>query len=208
MHLFLQGPRKAGKSTLIRGALLPYQTYVVGFAVQRLMENGEQIGFRAVPADGFLPPLEAEYAPDMDGVFILRGKKNESELDKTIRVVESESRKPACRLILLDEIGGIELTSALFMGALSKILSGGKPCIGVLKSKENLENTSSMLCLGSHCLDLRAKLEERILRCGELLDYSLPKEIITDKLRQAIARGLAQRTERFPPTRTNPAPRT
>jgi nucleoside-triphosphatase len=191
--VFLQGPSKAGKSTLLRDVLMPYRAHVAGFVVQRLMKNGEQIGFRAVQANGGLAPLEEEYAPGMDGIFILRGKKNESVLDETIVAVEAASHKPGSKLILLDEIGGIELTSPVFMNALSRILSGGKPCIGVLKSRENLEHTTSMLRLENSYLDLRAKLEEQILSCGELLEYrTASKEMAAVKLRRAIACGMGQ----------------
>jgi hypothetical protein len=76
------------------------------------------------------------------------------------------------------------------MKALSRILSGTRPCIGVLKSRENLEHTASVLGLGNHYLDLRAELEEQILRYGELLEYGTAKEAVTGKLRQAIAQGM------------------
>jgi nucleoside-triphosphatase len=169
--LFLHGPRKTGKSSLLREILLPCRNLLAGFVTQRLMKDGELIGFRAELLTGNMPPLEAEYEPDMDGVFILRGKGEKSVLDDVIGAVEAACLKPACKLILLDEIGGIELASTVFMNALSRILSGTKPCIGVLKSKENLEHASSALGLDNRYLDLRARLEEQILRSGELMEY-------------------------------------
>jgi nucleoside-triphosphatase len=157
---------------LLREILLPCQNRLAGFVTQRLMENKEQIGFRAELLAGNMPPLETEYEPDMDGVFILRGKVKKSVLDETIGGVEAACLDPARKLILLDEIGGIELASPVFMNVLSRILSGSKPCVGVLKSKENLEHSSSVLGLDNRYPDLRARLEEQILHNGQLMEYN------------------------------------
>ena len=185
MHLFLYGPREAGKSTFLRWALLPRQAYLAGFVVQRVMEGNEPVGFRVAQANGSYPSLVTEYAADMDGVFIFRGRMDRSVLDEAIDAARTASQKDGCKLILLDEIGGIELESPRFMNALERILSGNKPCVGVLKSEENLRRSLSRLRLGNRCLDLRARLEEQIARNGELLEYSRAEEANIGKRLQA-----------------------
>lgn len=171
MHLFLKGPRGIGKSTLLRKMLLPYQNQLAGFMVQRLFEDKTPVGFRAVLLNGCLPPLETEYSPDMDGVFILRGQKDVAVLDRIIVMAEASSQQVGCNMLLLDEIGGIELTSPVFMAALLRILSGSKPCIGVLKSAENLAHMATMLHLENEYLGLRATLEKSIERSGRIVEF-------------------------------------
>lgn len=169
MTLFLQGDRGIGKSTLLREALLPHQGEVAGFAVQRLREEGRVAGFRAVSIEGELPPLEAAYSPGQSGVFLLGSTRDPAGLEAVMARAEAHSCIPGCKLILLDEIGGIELTAAPFMAALDRLLAGPVPCVGVLKSRANLAHTLSRLGLGEGYLALHAALEERIRAGGSLL---------------------------------------
>lgn len=188
MHLFLQGPIGIGKSTLLQKAIKLSGFSITGFTAQRLIENGKTIGYRAVMVNGTLPALEASCPDDMDGVFLLNGKRNVSVLERAIQQVERDMQSPEVKLVLLDEIGGIELTSDAFMGPLRRILSGAKPCIGVLKSAGNLAHTSSVLKLGAEYPALHKELEDLIRQKGELLT-------VTDKNRPAIRDCLNQYVE-------------
>jgi len=138
----------------------PYAAELAGFVVQRLTSNGQSVGFRAVTLESGFPPPFAEYVPGQDGVFILRGKWDASALETAILSVERLSHDPGKKLILLDEIGGIELTSRVFMDALERILSGSTPCIGTFKSRENFAHTSSVLKLT--CRNEHRELEQRL----------------------------------------------
>lgn len=169
MHIFLQGQRGIGKSTLLREVLRPAAPILAGFSTQRLMEAGNTIGYRAVSTEGELCPVETFYKAHTKGVFLLRGKPNVSVLEQTILQLERDSQKEHVKLILLDEIGGIELVSEQFMRSINRLLSGGKPCIGVFKSAENMAHTRSMLQLESCYFELHEKLEQCIIQNGRLL---------------------------------------
>jgi nucleoside-triphosphatase len=169
MKLFLQGRSGVGKSRLLRETLEPYTGAVAGFTVQRLTQNGELVGFRAASIEGGFPPGEAEYTQETAGVFILRGRQNVPVLEEAILRAEEESRKSRRKLVLLDEIGGIELVSDVFMDTLNRLLSGGKPCCGVFKSHENLAHTASILRLGEEYANRSKLLAARLEEAGELL---------------------------------------
>lgn len=174
MHLFLQGQRGIGKSTLIREALRPVAPMLACFSTQRLVEAGNTIGYRVVLTEGTLCPVETAYKAGTQGVFLLRGKGDISVLEQRILQLERDLQKEHIKLILLDEIGGIELVSKQFMSSLNRILSGEKPCVGVFKSAENMAHTSSMLQLKPYYFKLHEKLEQCIVQKGALL--TLTKE--------------------------------
>jgi len=169
MNIFLQGASGIGKSYLLRKALAPYMRAVSGFVVQRLTENGVNIGFRAVMLDGGFPAEEIPYAAGLTGIFILHGQRNIAALEDTILRIEVELRDTGHKLILLDEIGGVELSSAIFMGALKRILSSGTPCAGVFKSSENLARAASNLDLEQGYFAIHRELEAFLRAAGELI---------------------------------------
>ena len=168
MKLFLQGPSGVGKSYLLQETLASHVQEIAGFTVQRLIENDVQVGFRVAGIENEFPQREAVYTQEMTGVFILQRQRNVFALEKAILRVEEESRRLQCKLVFLDEIGGIELTSNVFMDSLIRILSSGKPCCGVLKSQENLVHTASILKLGEEYADCRSKLAAKLEEDGEL----------------------------------------
>ena len=172
MHLFIQGQPGVGKSSLIRKALEPISSIVAGFATQRLIENGKVIGFCAYCVAGTLPSLETIYVANQPGAFILNGKIDISVLEKIILQVEQNIKNPKYEFVLLDEIGGIELKSRVFMGALLRILSSGKHCIGVLKSAHNMSHTVSTLKLDAEYLDMQKDFEQIICTKSELFSVT------------------------------------
>lgn len=189
MHIFLQGRSGIGKSSLLKEALELYIAEISGFVVQRLTEGGQTIGFRAAPLENGFPPLTAEYTPGLGGVFIIRGRYDIIVLEETILRVEGESLKTGCKLLLMDEIGGIELASRVFMASLERILSGNKPCAGVFKSRDNLARASRNLDLGREYGALHRELEARLYERGELLtvnewNYSEIHDYLTDWIRR------------------------
>jgi nucleoside-triphosphatase THEP1 len=169
MHVFLQGPSGAGKSRLLWEALAPYALSLGGFTAQRIIKNGGRAGFRAAFIQGVFPPPVVEFREDLPDIFILKGLYNLSALEEIILRVEKQAKSSRCKVILLDEIGGVELSSRIFMDALYRIVSMGIPCAGVLKSRENLARASSVLGLGSEYAALHGELEELILCRGRLI---------------------------------------
>ncbi len=169
MHLFIQGERGIGKSTLLRQALLRYERRLQGFVEQRLLADGKRVGFRAVALAGSFPPAEAEYTGQEAGVFMLKGQRNMAVLEETIAKVERDSHcaekaVPGAQpsLLVLDEIGGAELLSDAFTGTLWRLLESGIPCLGVWKSKENLAHTASVFGLPKTLMERHQEMERRL----------------------------------------------
>lgn len=170
MYLFLQGPSRVGKSTIVRNALAPYRGAVAGLMTQRLFRGGQLCGFCArVVGGGALPPLEAPYTGDGAGVFLLDGAARPGVLEDAIARAGAQCARPSCRFVVLDEIGGLELASPGFMQPLSAILALGKPCAGVLKSHENLVHTAQKLGLPQSVLRQRDELQGRLVAGGSVL---------------------------------------
>lgn len=133
MHLFLEGPVKAGKSTFLRKNLHIYSEFIGGFSCQRLWENGQPCGYRLVPADE--QDLDAEFSPELAGIFTCHTRQLSMKDPSVFETLGVSLLKQAAdkKLILLDEIGGSELLVPPFRQALYEVLDGPVPCIGVLK---------------------------------------------------------------------------
>jgi nucleoside-triphosphatase len=147
-HLFFQGPMRIGKSTCLREIINSSSYNICGFAVQRMMDKNQQaIGYQAaVLLREPVPPVDIEYQPSLPNVFLMNGKKDIGVLEQVITKVEQTAEKnKEIDFIVLDEIGGFELSSKVFMQSLTHILTMGIPCIGILKFRKNLEHLESVM---------------------------------------------------------------
>ena len=191
MHLFIQGQARIGKSTILRKVIEPVALDIVGFVTQRIMRNESIVGYRALSATGALPSLETVYDANEQGVFLLKGRMDISVLEMVISQVEQSVKSQNCGLVLLDEIGGVELKSDIFKGSLLRILNSNKPCIGVWKSALNLSHTMSMLNLDNEYLSSHEELERIICSKGELLSVTNEnKSSIQEYLRHYVQQRL------------------
>lgn len=194
MFLFLRGLPRVGKSTILRQSLLPHHKLVAGLMVQRL-RDGEQIcGYRAVPVNGdTLPTLEAPCPDTLDGVFLYKRKTIAGVLESAVLRAESYCKEDFCKLIILDEIGGFELSSPAFMASLDNILSLGKPCLGVVKSHKNLSHAASRLALPGDVLRRSEALHNRLEAEGRVLTVDSGNLTATTRAVDAfIANALAE----------------
>jgi nucleoside-triphosphatase len=164
-HFFIEGPIQEGKSTLIRGLIKEHLTQVGGFSSQRLFnDDGETVGFRIVPAAEAMD-LTMKYSPELSDVFLyFEGRETEKNpeifTDTAIRYLKEGRGK---KLILLDEIGGIELLMPEFKEALYEILGGGIPCLGVLKLEHSNRHMCSNANINRECTDYQMQLRDRLL---------------------------------------------
>ena len=164
-HLFLEADIQTGKSTLIRKLIAPYIDEIGGFSSQRLQnKNNETVSFRIVPANDLRLAVPYEDTPEsifriIDGD--LRG------LNKP-EIFESEGLKYLTdihekKLILLDEIGGIELRNNVFREKLHEILAGDIPCIGVIKQQQKAARMSCISGKTSVTAELNDQLRSKML---------------------------------------------
>lgn len=143
-HLFLEANSGEGKSTLIRKLIAPYIDQIGGFTSQRLQdENDETIAFRIVPATDLRLAVPYEDTPESIFRIIteeVRGlnKPEIFESEGLKYLTDNEGKK----LILLDEIGGIELRNDAFREKLHEVLAGDIPCIGVIKRTQGAAGMS------------------------------------------------------------------
>jgi nucleoside-triphosphatase len=139
--LFLQGNTKLGKSTLLTDCLRPYRNDAGGFLVQRMVQDGATRAFCLFALSNGIPPLTVPYNEHAEHIFIEQTKQGWQQYPEVFARAGAALLSPAAlagkKLIVLDEIGGIELLSPEFRAALSRALGGDIPCIGVIKSAVN-----------------------------------------------------------------------
>ncbi|NLJ56496.1 MAG: hypothetical protein GX334_05525 [Firmicutes bacterium] len=149
-HLFLQGNITIGKSTLLREALLPYLDQVGGFYVQRIYKNNEHIGFQLKPlhkAEGY--QLNKQVADlQKNNYFIYRDEKRKMQVQLSIFENDGvhfleKAQENKKKIILMDEIGGIDLYCPAFVQSILQILGGPWSAVGVLKLARNRKRLSS-----------------------------------------------------------------
>jgi len=155
-NLFIEGPVQTGKSTTIRKVLRdvfgPNLDGVAGFTSQRVTDSdGQLLGFRLAPAKAEISlvadpalldnvfKLFTPTGPRIDlGVFETSGAAYLTDALKTAHAGQT-------KVILLDEIGGHEMSCASFRTVLYELLDSEFPCIGVVKSKDNTKRMDPTL---------------------------------------------------------------
>ncbi len=164
-HFFLEGPIQQGKSTLIRKLIQDHLELVGGFSSQRLLnDDGKTVGFRIVPAEEAME-LTRKYSPSLTNVFLhFDGGKTKRTFevftDAAIRFLrESDGKK----LILLDEIGGVELLLPEFREALYNILMKNVPCLGVLKLEQSIRHMCSNANISDDCVTYHLQLRDHLV---------------------------------------------
>ena len=144
-NLFLEGPIQTGKSTLIRSVLGERLRACGGFACQRLKDGGgNTLGFSIGPAAD--TPLTGPFSMSAPGLFAYPGPDGARVMDPEFFLTSAPALlevPDGCRLMLLDEIGGIELLCDPFREALLHLLQSDVPCLGVLKARENAARMSA-----------------------------------------------------------------
>lgn len=161
-HLFLEADSGSGKSTLLRELIAPHIDEVGGFSSQRLLDdNNETIAFRIVPANDLRLAIPYEDTPETIFRTISNDHRGQSYPEvfgtEGMRLLESVSEK---KLILLDEIGGLELKNQAFKNKLLEILSGDTPCIGVIKQSKKAASMDAGSIAGQNALLRKMMLEE------------------------------------------------
>ena len=131
MHVFLQGERNIGKSTVIRKTLAIVAArgpaVLGGFFTWKSDEDGPRVYMR--PAG----------KPEGSGVFLIAGfDAGTGRMAGDIRMFETEGvrilrDRDGARLIVMDELGIFESGAPLFRQAVLDTLAGDVPVLGVLR---------------------------------------------------------------------------
>lgn len=142
-NFFLQGDKFVGKSTIIQYILKEMKIPVTGFYVQRTIDQQKKSSTFELKAASKLLLRENEITTREDHCFIAN-KDGKQKRDLTVfagfgcKLLEEATISE--NVILLDEIGGIELLSEAFKEVLYKTFKQPKKIIGVFKSEKNFQN--------------------------------------------------------------------
>jgi len=127
-----------GKTTLIRKVLEELRIHPVGFYTEEIREEGKRVGFRIESLTPGLPKMEGILARiDWPGSY-QRGPFtiNISDMEE-IGARALEDALTCGGLILIDEIGSMELVSSRFQEAVMACLDSPRPVFGVIKAESN-----------------------------------------------------------------------
>ncbi len=134
-RILLTGRPGCGKTTVIRRTLdLVGLEDCAGFYTQEVREGGRRIGFDVVTLDGRRGQLARAGAP---GPRVGRYGVDVDSFERLgVRSLEDADPNRA-RILVVDEIGKMELFSDRFVAVLRRTLEGGWPLIGSLMAGRN-----------------------------------------------------------------------
>jgi len=131
-NLFVTGTPGVGKTTLIKECVLPFRESVGGFFTEEIRENRERRGF-------LLKTFSGE-----SGILAEKGRKGKFKVNKygvdinvlddlgvaALQVAEKEKA-----VVVVDEIGTMEMLSQKFCAAIAQLLKGSKPVLATIRQK-------------------------------------------------------------------------
>ncbi|MFQ6121864.1 MAG: NTPase [Dehalococcoidales bacterium] len=130
----LTGRPGTGKTSLIKQAVAEFKGEAGGFYTEEIRSQGTRLGFKLVTLDG----QEAMLA-HINVYSQFRVSKYGVDVDSLDRVGVSALHRAAKQrdLIIIDEIGKMELFSASFREAVFQIIASGKRVLGTIMFNSN-----------------------------------------------------------------------
>ena len=130
-NVFVTGPPRCGKTTLIEKLVLRIENPVIGFFTREIRERGRRSGFLIMTLDGRKGVLAHENLKGKPRV----GKYgvNLQDIDQ-IAVPSMIPSKPG-QVVVVDEVGKMECYSYAFRDALTEVLNSQYPVIGSIAQK-------------------------------------------------------------------------
>jgi nucleoside-triphosphatase len=137
-NILITGYPGVGKTTLIREVLNELRIDPVGFYTEEIREAGKRVGFSIKSLTPGLPKMEGILARiDWPGSYH-RGPYTININDMEAIGARALEDALSCRgLILIDEIGSMELVSSRFREAVIACLDSPRPVLGVIKAESN-----------------------------------------------------------------------
>ena len=131
----LTGRPGAGKTSLIKQAIAGMKGQAGGFYTEEIRSQGVRQGFRLVTLDG-----QSAILAHVDIRSPYRVSKYGVDTDSLDRVGVSALRRAAeeCDLVVIDEIGKMELFSVNFREAVIQIIDSGQRVLGTIMLTPNL----------------------------------------------------------------------
>jgi len=127
--LLITGAPGAGKTTLIRAVVADLPLKAGGFFTEEIREGGQRLGFRVSSLDGQAGILAHTTA--VKGPRVGRYHVDVASFEAVgVKALEAATRE--ADLIVVDEIGKMELCSPRFAPALEEALRSPKPILGTI----------------------------------------------------------------------------
>ena len=161
--LFLTGPVGCGKSTSIAAALGDYLAKAGGFlTVRQKDEEGRAVAYWLSRPDGRDRQIILNYSAKP---YTMHPEVFE---DLGVQLVQ-EARQ--YDYVVLDEIGGFEVLSDVFLEALMELLQSDVPCIGVMKGAGPASRMIQKLGLGDAYMQKAEQLRQWMHRDEKTVLY-------------------------------------
>jgi len=129
-NIFITGPPRSGKSTLVREILEEMDLKAEGLRTPDIREGGERKGFKLVDIksgeEGVLAHVNVEEGPKVS-----RYRVNMKDLNRLTEKSLADVSED-CDLVVIDEIGTMELYSDYFVEKMEELLDSEKMILAVL----------------------------------------------------------------------------
>ena len=163
-NIFITGKPGCGKTTLIKEILKEIKIQARGFYTEEIRQKGERVGFKIITLsgkEGILSHKEIECP-----FKVSKYKVNLKDLEE-IGIKEIEKGLEEDCLIVIDEIGKMELFSKKFKKVIKKTLESKNKVLGTIK-----------LTLNSFTERIRKRKDTKILNLTKENREEIKREII------------------------------
>ncbi len=132
--ILLTGRPGSGKTTTIRRIVSRLTREVGGFYTEEIREKGRRVGFRILTMDaqeGVMAHVDIQ-SPDRIGKYGV-----DLTVVDTLAVESLQQAKSENSLIIIDEIGPMELLSSKFKGEVLDVINGDSDVLGTVAKRKN-----------------------------------------------------------------------
>jgi nucleoside-triphosphatase len=165
--LLLTGQPGVGKTTVLQAVIGRLEGRAAGFYTEEIREGGRRTGFRLVTLDGRRGILASV---NRSGPY--RVGKYRVHLDELDRIGVDALRvaveQPRVSLVVIDEIGKMELFSQAFRGAVQAALDSTKPVLATVMARSH-----------PWADRVKARSDTTLLRVTQANRNALPEQILS-----------------------------
>lgn len=154
MHLFLEGNVGIGKTTMILQELHRLSLKAAGFVSVRLVDvQGETVAFALQDVRRVSFSVEridrTQIPPEQ---IFLKGSREHRSADLSVFAREEQFLQDVMQadVVVMDELGSIEMQVDAFYHAVCAALQSQIPCVGTFKSRRNFQHMQQHVSISVH----------------------------------------------------------